>query len=68
MNRTIEKIVFEKTSTLLNSNIIVAKQSTKETMDCIKKTISQNHLIKYFLMMTLVTQLMKMIFSIMKIN
>ena len=40
--QTIEKIVFEKTSTLLNSNIIVAKQSTKETMDCIKKTISQN--------------------------
>src|SRR6056300_771587 len=40
--RTIEKIVFEKTSTLLNSNIIVAKQSTKETMDCIKETISQN--------------------------
>ena len=44
--RTIEKIVFEKTSTLLNSNIIVAKQSTKETMDCIKKTISQNNLNK----------------------
>ena len=40
--QTIEKIVFEKTSTLLNSNIIVAKQSTKETMDCIKKTISHN--------------------------
>mgnify|MGYP001284873247 FL=1 len=40
--RVIEKIVFEKTSTLLNSNIIVAKQSTKETMDCIKKTISHN--------------------------
>ena len=40
--RTIEKIVFEKTSTLLNSNIIVAKQSAKETMNCIKKTISQN--------------------------
>ena len=40
--RTIEKIVFEKTSTLLNSNIIVAKQSTKETMDCIKNTIAQN--------------------------
>ena len=33
--RTIEKIIFEKTSTLLNSNIIVAKQSAKETMDCI---------------------------------
>ena len=40
--RTIEKIIFEKTSTLLNSNIIVAKQSAKETMDCIKKTIYQN--------------------------
>ena len=40
--QTIEKIVFEKTSTLLNSNIIVAKQSTEETMNCIKKTISQN--------------------------
>ena len=40
--RTIEKIVFEKTSALLNSNIIVAKQSTKKTMDCIKKTTSKN--------------------------
>ena len=34
--QTIEKIVFEKTSTLLNSKIIVAKQSRKETMDYIK--------------------------------
>ena len=41
--QTIEKIVFEKTSTLLNSNIIVAKQNSKETMDYIKKTISQNN-------------------------
>ena len=40
--QTIEKIVFEKTSSLLNSNIIVAKQNSKETMDCIKKTISHN--------------------------
>jgi dihydrofolate synthase/folylpolyglutamate synthase len=46
--RTIEKIVFEKTSALLNSNIIVAKQSTIETMDCIKKTISQNPSNKVF--------------------
>jgi len=46
--KTIEKIVFEKTSTLLNSNIIVAKQSAKETMDCIKKTISQNPSNKLF--------------------
>ena len=29
--KTIEKIVFEKASALLNSNIIVAKQSTKHT-------------------------------------
>ena len=46
--RTIEKIVFEKTSSLLNSNIIVAKQNTKETMDCIKKNISQNSSNKVF--------------------
>ena len=46
--QTIEKIVFEKTSTLLNSNIIVAKQSTKETMECIKKTILQNKSNKVF--------------------
>jgi len=46
--RTIEKIIFEKTSTLLNSNIIVAKQSAKETMNCIKKTISQNPSNKVF--------------------
>ncbi len=46
--QTIEKIIFEKTSTLLESNIIVAKQSTKETMDCIKKTISQNPSNKLF--------------------
>ena len=46
--QTIEKIVFEKTSTLLNSNIIVAKQNTKKTMDCIKKTISKNPSNKVF--------------------
>ena len=40
--QTIEKIVFEKTSSLLNSNIIVAKQNSNETIDCIKKTISHN--------------------------
>ena len=46
--QTIEKIVFEKTSTLLKSNIIVAKQSSKKTMDCIKKTIYQNPSNKVF--------------------
>jgi len=46
--QTIENIVFEKTSKLLKSNIIVAKQSTKETMDCIKKNIYQNNSNKVF--------------------
>ena len=46
--QTIEKIIFEKTSTLLNSNIIVAKQSSNETMNYIKKTISQNQSNKVF--------------------
>ena len=46
--QTIEKIVFEKTSKLLKSNIIVAKQSTKETMNCIKKNIYQNNSNKAF--------------------
>ena len=46
--QTIKKIVFEKTSTLLNSNIIIAKQSTKKTMECIKKTILQNKSNKIF--------------------
>ena len=46
--RTIEKIIFEKTSTLLNSNIIVAKQNSKEKMNFIKRTISQNSSNKIF--------------------
>ena len=37
--RTIEKIVFEKTSSLLNSNIIVSRQSSQKTTEYIKKTI-----------------------------
>ncbi len=40
--KTIEKIVFEKTSSLLNSNIIVSKQNSSETTESIKKSISQN--------------------------
>ena len=40
--QTIEKIVFEKTSSLLNSIIVVSKQNTKKTTECIKKTISKN--------------------------
>ena len=40
--QTIEKIVFEKTSSLLNSNIVVSKQNSVETTESIKKSISQN--------------------------
>ena len=40
--QTIEKIVFEKTSSLLNSNIVVSKQNSVGTTDSIKKSISQN--------------------------
>ena len=46
--RTVEKIIFEKTSTLLNSNIIIAKQSSKETTENIKRTISNNTSNKLF--------------------
>jgi dihydrofolate synthase/folylpolyglutamate synthase len=46
--QTIEKIVFEKTSKLLNSNIIIAKQNSIKTIDCIKKTILQNPSNKFF--------------------
>ena len=40
--QTVEKIIYEKTSTLLNSNIIIAKQSSKEVTETIKKTLSNN--------------------------
>ncbi len=40
--KTIEKIVYEKTSSLLNSNIIIARQTNKETLNMIKKNISSN--------------------------
>ena len=41
--QTIEKIVYEKTSSLLNSKIIITKQTNKETLDIIKKNISSNN-------------------------
>ena len=46
--RTIDKIIFEKTSNLLNSNIIIAKQHPFSTMEKIKKTIHQNQSSKYY--------------------
>ena len=46
--QTVQKIIFEKTSTLLNSNIVIAKQGSKEITECIKKTISNNKSNKLF--------------------
>ena len=47
-DQNVERIIFEKTSSLLNSNIIVAKQSTNKITDHIKKTISNNESNKVF--------------------
>ena len=46
--KTTKKIIFEKTSTLVNSNIIVAKQSSSEIIDEIKNSILKNTSKKYF--------------------
>jgi dihydrofolate synthase/folylpolyglutamate synthase len=40
--QTVEKIIFEKTSTLLNSKIIVAKQSSSKVNKSIENTIKNN--------------------------
>tara|TARA_B100000787_G_scaffold142403_1_gene111693 strand:- start:24 stop:1292 length:1269 start_codon:yes stop_codon:yes gene_type:complete len=40
--QTVEKIIFEKTSTLLNSKIIVAKQNSNKISNYIEKTIKNN--------------------------
>ena len=40
--QTVEKIIFEKTSTLLNSKIIVAKQSSSEVVKSIENVIQDN--------------------------
>ena len=40
--RTIDKIIFEKTSSLLNSNIIISKQASKDILDKIKSSIKEN--------------------------
>ena len=47
-DQNIGKIIYEKTSTLLNSNIIVAKQSSEEIKNCIKETILNNNSNKIF--------------------
>ena len=66
--QTIEKIVFEKTSSLLNSNIIVSKQNSINTTDCIKKTIFKNSSKNYILMKILVILTEKMVSFIMRTN
>ena len=40
--QTIKKIIYEKTSTLLNSKIVVAKQSSDDTLELIKQSLSSN--------------------------
>ncbi len=40
--QTIDQIIFEKTSSLLNSKIIVSKQSSNETLNKIKNSIEKN--------------------------
>jgi len=46
--QTIEKIIYEKTFSLLKSNIIIAKQSSFKISNQIKKTISNNQSQKLF--------------------
>ena len=46
--QSVEKIIYEKTSSLLNSNIIVAKQSSNKISSQIKQTISYNQSQKKF--------------------
>jgi dihydrofolate synthase/folylpolyglutamate synthase len=46
--QTVKRIIFEKTSTLLNSKIIIAKQSSDEIINHIQNTIKDNHSKKIF--------------------
>ena len=46
--QTVEKIIFEKTSSLLNSKIIVAKQTSNEISKHIENTIKKNQSKKIF--------------------
>jgi dihydrofolate synthase/folylpolyglutamate synthase len=41
-DQTIDRIIFEKTSSLLNSKIRVSKQSTREVLNKIQKSLSNN--------------------------
>ena len=46
--QTTKKIIFEKTSTLLNSNIIIAKQNSSKIVNEIKNSITKNSSKKYY--------------------
>ena len=46
--RSIDKIIYEKTSNLLDSNLIIAKQHRISTLEKIKKTIDKNQSDKYY--------------------
>ena len=46
--RTIDKIIFEKTNSLLNSKIIVSKQDNKNILEKIKKYLKSNNSKKIF--------------------
>ena len=47
-DQTIKRIIYEKTSSLINSNIIVSKQNSLYTSKLIKKTIKNNSSNKLF--------------------
>ena len=47
-DRTIDRIIFEKTSKLLNSNIIIAEQYNQKIIDKIEKSIEKNQSNKIF--------------------
>ena len=40
--QTIDKIIFEKTSSLLNSNIIISKQTSQDILEKVKYSIKEN--------------------------
>ncbi len=40
--QTLDKIIFEKTSSLLESNIVISKQESKDILDKIKSSIKEN--------------------------
>ncbi len=46
--QTTKKIIFEKTSSLVNSNIIIAKQTSSQIVNEIKSSILKNSSKKYF--------------------